>query len=449
MKKRTRTILYAAAAVLLVLGLAGWYFIHRIVHGNVTLVGAKETIPARSATVPAFVRGEADWPCWRGPSGDGKSAVKGIRSDWAGGLRKLWEVNFLCQGDSNATWSAPVVCGNRLVVMGREEGKDIVFCLDPNDGKLLWLDSYAAPTGSSYGPGSRATPCIDGEFVYTFGRGGDLSCLRLADGAKVWRRNVKEEGGAEPQWGMASSPLVCGDKVIVQCGGSSHTAAFDKAGGATAWKSGPGDAAYAAIARVDVGGKPMVLSFHARGLSCLDAGTGREAWTVPWKTDYDVNATTPVVDGDTVFLTSGYDTGCLALQAGEKAAKTLWRGQNIASQHSDAVVVDGFLYGFSGQSGQNKGDLVCLELKTGAEKWRTGEVGWGTLLFVDGYLLTQDIKGNVFLVKPDPAAFRKVAEFRGALGAVNSPAWTMPVVANGRLFLRYLQRLVCYDLAGK
>ncbi len=130
----------------------------------------------------------------------------------------------------------------------------------------------------------------------------------------------------------------------------------------------------------------------------------------------------------------------------ESAAEVIWQSKVIASHHSDPIIIDGFMYGYSGQSNQNKGYFKCVELETGEEKWSTGEIGWGTTVHVDGHLLCMDIKGNLFLVDPDPNEFRKVTEFRGAIADVKHTAWTIPVVANGRLYLRYMQRLICYNL---
>ena len=117
--------------------------------------------------------------------------------------------------------------------------------------------------------------------------------------------------------------------------------------------------------------------------------------------------------------------------------------------HQGLSLLKGFLYGYSGQSDQNRGDFKCVELETGTEKWSTGEIGWGTFVPVDGHLLCQDIKGNLFLVQPEPNAFTKVTEMKAALGEVGNPVWTVPTVANGKLYLRYMQRLICYDLINK
>ena len=447
MKKKS--VLIVALVILCILALVAYFVASPILflmYGKEDTSGPQGAIPRPADTFAPITKGKADWPCWRGPSFDGRSTVTGIRKDWSGGLRKLWEVGYLCQGKHASTWSAPVVQGNRLVVPGRDEKRDLVFCLNPEDGESLWLGSYEAKAGTTHGPGARATPFIDDDRVYTFGRSGDLACWRLRDGKLVWRKNVADAGGNEPRWGHSSSPLVYKDKVIVQGGGTALTVAYDKMTGDLAWKSMEGDAGYAASVLVPADQGARLLIFHGVGLSFLDAADGRELWSVPWKTRYGVNATTPAVAGTTVFISSGYDEGCQALEMGDREAKVLWQNKTIASHHSDPVILDGFLYGYSGSSSQNKGHFKCLDLKTGDERWSTSEIGWGTALHVDGHLLCMDIKGNLFLVNPDPDRFIKVTEFRGALGDPKHPAWTIPVVANGKLYLRYRQRLVCYSL---
>jgi len=451
MNKR-RLIIGLGVVVLLVL-VAGAFVARKAlqaIQGDEVLSGLEESIPQPIGPLEPIGAGQADWPCWRGPNSNGISPVTGIRTDWSGGLKKLWEVNYLCQGSRSATWSAPVVRGNRLVVPGRDKSNDLVFCLDPETGALLWTQSYRAVIRiPKHGPGSRATPYIDEDRVYTFGQRGDLACWNLADGAPLWRSNVEDTGGDAPTWGHASSPLVYGDKVFVQGGGKALIVAYDKMTGTVAWKALEGTAGYAAITPLRVGETTMLLVFHGTGLVCLDPASGKVLWDVPWETSYDVNATTPVVAGQTIFITSGYGTGGQALRIENGKPEILWRSRAIAAHHSDPAIIDGFLYGYSGQSNQNSGRFKCLELDSGAEKWTTNEIGWGTFVQVDGHLLCQDIKGNLFLIKPDPNAFTKVTEMKAALGEATSPAWTVPTVANGKLYLRYMQRLICYDLINE
>lgn len=419
----------------------------KIFMGTEKLSGKLEAIPsAETKQLTPLVKGQTDWISWQGANGDNRSKVKGIIKDWSDGLEKLWEVNYLCQGDLSATWSAPVIQGNRLIVCGRDDENDLIFCLDPMKGNLLWKKSYKAKANSSHGTGPRATPFIDEDRVYTYGRSGDLKCWDLFDGKELWEANVTEEGGAEPTWGHASSPLILGELVVVQGGGSVRTIAYDKMSGKMIWKSGLGLAGYAAIKAMNLQGKSVILAFHGKGLAALDAENGEELWNVTWETPYDVNATTPIVIEDKVFITSGYKTGCMLLKIKSSGADILWQNKIIASQHSDPYIIGDFLYGYSGDSSQNRGAFKSVSLNTGEEKWTTNKMGWGTCVFVDNHLLCCDIKGNIFLMKPDPNKFIKVTELPKVLGNVKGPVWTKPIVANGLLYLRFKQRLVCYDL---
>lgn len=446
MKRKTVFVILGITIALIGGALIAARQIWLAIHGAERLVGAVNAIPPAIVTPPPLEIGPADWPCWRGPNGDGKSSLTGIRTDWTGGLTKLWEVSFLCQGTRTSTWSAPVVQGNRLVVPGRDNDNDLLFCLDSQTGQLIWSGSYPAKTGTSHGPGSRATPFIDDDRVYTFGRGGDLACWRLFDGELLWRKNVEDAGGKAPQWGHSASPLVYGDDVFVQAGGEALAIAYDKLTGEIAWKSAPREAGYAALTLFETGATTDLLVFGADTLVCLDPNDGSEIWSTPWETSYGVNATTPAISKNTIFITSGYNTGCEALHVADGTVKPLWRNKAIASHHSDPIIIDGYIYGYSGQSSQNRGDFKCLDLATGSEQWSTDQIGWGTTVYVDGYLLCLDIKGNLFLVEPDPTAFKLTTPFPDALPDIADPAWTLPVVANGRLYLRYMQHLICYDL---
>lgn len=436
------------AALLVGLGIVAFIFRGplSILIGNKSASGLVGDIPEVTlATLPPVNAGEADWTCWLGNNGDGSAVSNAIPKDLVKGLRKRWMVDYLCLGKGTAVWSAPVVKGNRVVVCGRNESDDLVFCLDPDSGELMWKSSYPAKAQKSYGSGTRATLWIDGDRVYTFGRGGDLACWSLFDGAERWRVNVNDVGGEEPTWGFSSSPMVFEELVAVNAGGSARTVAFDKMTGELRWKAGEGKAGYAALQAISIEGKPAILSFHGDGLSAIDPASGAILWDVPWKTAHDVNATTPVVDGDSVFISSGYGTGCELLEISRNQAKVLWKNKVIASHHSDPFVIDGFVYGYSGQSFQNKGVFKCVELENGSERWSTGEMGWGTAIRIGDHLLCLDIKGNLFLMKLNSDKFVKVAEMPRALGDVNGAVWTRPVVANGKLYLRFMQNLICYD----
>jgi outer membrane protein assembly factor BamB len=400
-----------------------------------------------SAPMESITKGESDWICWRGADGDGRSGVSGIKTDWSDGLSKVWEIDFLCQGEDSATWSAPVIQGNRLVVCGRDDLNDMVFCLNPKDGGLIWKQGYSAkPSSSSYGAGFRATPWIDDDRVYTFGRGGDLVCWNLLNGDKIWHKNVNDEGGAEPTWGHSSSPLVSDSLVIVNGGGTARTIAYDKMSGDVVWKTGSGPGGYAAVSLMEMEGEPVVLSFHGEGLAAITLKEGKELWNVNWETLNDVNATTPVTKDHLAFITSGYGTGGAVLKVNRSGAEVIWKNRVFASHHSDPFIIDGHIYGYSGDSMQNKGAFKCIELETGVEKWSTKEIGWGTCVGVEEYLLCCDVKGSLFLIKPDPEKFVKVTSIPKIWGKVRGATWTLPVLANGKLYLRFKQSLMCFEI---
>jgi outer membrane protein assembly factor BamB len=445
MKRSVKITLVIVPIVLIVAGFIG-YFAFQSIMGSEPIVGKQGSIPTPIASVPPITTGTADWTHWRGANFEGKSATTGILIDWSKGLHKLWQVNYICQDKATASWSAPVVQGNRLIVPGRDEKNDLVFCINADTGELIWKGFYASEAGDSHGPGSRATPFINEGRVYTFGRSGDLVCWQLEDGKLLWHKNVKDDAGVEPTWGFSTTPLVLDDKVIVQGGGKALVMAYDKLTGQLLWKSMEGDAGYAAAIPMNIGNEVKLLIYQGTGLSCLDPKDGKMLWTAPWTTDYGVNATTPIVSKDIIFHTSGYKMGGEALKVTNNGYTVLWKNNNLEAQHSDPVLIDGYLYGYSGESSNNHGQFKCIDLLTGKEVWSTKDIGQGTTTYVDGYLICQDIKGNVFLVKPNPASFVKVGVIHSAIEEVKNPAWTVPVVANGKLYLRYMQQLVCYNL---
>jgi len=445
MKKSTK-VFFVVGTVVLLFGAYFGYQVFKLVQGSEPLPQKQDHIPESIATAPPITKGPADWPNWRGISFDGKSPTTGIQTDWSKGLKKIWAVNYLCQDQATASWSSPVIQGNRLLVTGRDEKNDLIFCIEADTGELIWMGSYEAEAGSSHGPGPRATPFISEDRVYTFGRSGDLVCWQLEDGKLLWRKNVKEVGGIEPTWGFSSTPLVLENKVIVQGGGTSLVIAYDKLSGEILWKSMEGDAGYSAAIPITIENQVKILIYHGKGLSCLNPEDGKELWTVPWLTKYGVNATTPIISNDLVFHTSGYKTGCEAIKVTGSGYSEIWKSNVMEAQHSDPVLIDGYIYGYSGESSKIGGQFKCIELSTGKEMWSTGEIGQGTTTFVDGYLICLDIKGNLFLVSPNSSAFKLIGEINQALEDVQNPAWTVPVIANGKLYLRYLQQIVCYQL---
>jgi outer membrane protein assembly factor BamB len=444
MKKRTKIILIVFS-VFIIVGCIIGYNVYQMIAGSESLTGNIEAIPSVKVEIPPLTKGDADWPNWRGLNFDGKSSITGIKTDWSKGLTKVWQVDYLCQDNATASWSTPVIQGNRLIIPGRDEKNDLVFCINSETGKLIWKGSYASITNTSHGPGARATAVIDSNLVYTFGRGGDVACWQLLDGKMLWKKNVMDEGGSEPQWGHSATPYVLNDKLIVQGGGKATVIAYDKLTGKLLWKSMEGEAGYSAAMTIEFDAIPKLLIYHGTGLSCLNPQDGKVLWTVPWLTEYNVNATTPIVTGNQIFHTSGYGMGGELIEATEKGYKVIWKNNVIEAQHSDQILIDGYLYGYAGES-NNRSPFKCVEYKTGKEMWSTNEIGGGTCIFVDNHLICLDVKGYLYLVKPDSKSFNKLGEIKEAIKEVKSLAWTSPVAANGKLYLRYMQTLICFNL---
>jgi outer membrane protein assembly factor BamB len=436
--------------IVVIVGFFAWnWYTFRIVSGTENLSSNVSPIPAVEInTLPDLNKGDTDWPSWYGPDNDQKSKVTGIKTDWSQGLSKAWEVNYLCQGNGTAAWSAPVIQGDRLVICGRDTDQDYVFCLNAQNGKLIWYKSYRTDAKKNHGSGPRATPFIDDDRVYTFGRNGDLVCWNLFDGQKIWHKNVSDEGGKEPVWGHSSSPVVIDSLVLIQGGGDIRTIAYHKISGDIIWESGKGLPGYAAIAPMSLANQNIILAFHGTGLAALNTYTGENLWNIDWPTSYDVNATTPLVMDDFIFISSGYGTGSMLLRANGTKVDSVWRTKDFSSIHSDPYVIDSYLYGYSGDSFQNKGAFKCLDLSNGKEVWSTNDMGWGTCTWVDGYLLCCDIKGNIFLMQPSPDEFKLITQLEDALGDIRGPVWTIPVVANDHLYLRFKQNLVCYNIVN-
>jgi outer membrane protein assembly factor BamB len=419
-------------------------------------IRAKVTAAAVMAGVAASIglaaddpaAASADWPCWRGARGDGLPAVKGIRTDWTGGLQKVWEVTDLCRGNNSEAWSAPVMVGDKLIVAGRDGGDDTVFCLNALTGATIWTNQYAAGGPQvQYGNGPRATPAIDGDRVYTYGCLGHLACWSLSDGKRIWLQDLGKLDGQRPFWGHASSPLVWKDTVVVQGGGKILVAAFRKSDGALAWKSGEGTAGYAAPMLATVGGATQLVVFAASGLIALNPDDGTKLWTYAHQTAYDMNCATPVQVGDRLLIASanegGQRGGAELLTLTTNGPARVWANRALGDAHNDPVVAGGCLYAFSGFS-MNDRELQCLDFATAQQKWTTADAGGpGNVVLVDGYLLCLGNKGKLTLAKPSAQKFEKIAEFQAVTG---HPVWTVPVIAGDRLYVRFCGRLICYRI---
>ena len=412
------------------------------------LLAAGSTVSALAA--PASQPGN-DWPKWRGPNGDNIPPITAFPADLGKGLKKLWAVNDLCRGKNSGAWSCPVISGDRLVVTGRDEANDTVVCLNSDTGEKVWSTQIESPAVKDvqYGNGPRATPIIDGDRVYTFGCMGLLVCQSLADGKEIWKVNVKDLGGQQPIWGFSSSPLIVGDRIVVQIGGKSAAVALNKKTGAKVWASVPGPTGYAAITPAKLAGQEVLLAFTGNSLLGLNGETGEKKWEVGWPTAMSMNCATPIqLSADTVLLTStehGKSGGMALVKVGPDGAKTVWENHELGPAHNDPVVIDNHAYAYTGFSLNPKG-FCCVDLATGKQTWYSDQLGGpGTVIRVGDNLLCLNNRGKLLLVKPSVEGATKLSEFAPFTGDVN-PVWTQPVIARGKLYVRFANQLVCYEI---
>ena len=402
----------------------------------VAAIGAFSVVRAQRAGKAAAAAGN-DWPNWRGPDRSGISAESGWKTKWPDkGPKRLWRASV------GKGFSSFAVAGGRAYTMGNADGKDTVFCFDAKTGEVLWKYSYACEAGSEH-YGTRATPTVDGNYVYTHSRQGHLYCLTADTGKKVWSRQLREEYGVQlGKWALACSPVIVGDKLILDAG---MVLAFNKKTGKLIWKSKKVKAGYATPSVFKQGAAGRLACFNAAGLAILDLKTGKTLMTYPWKTAYDVNAATPIVSGGKVFISSGYRVGCALIDISGEGPKVLWRNKNMSNHCNSCVLYKGYIYGFNGNVG-GRGRLTCLDPKTGKVKWSERGMGTGSVMIADGKLIVMGERGDLVVAEASPAKFKALARAAKVLGGI---CWTTPVLSNGRIYCRNSRGdVVCLDVAG-
>jgi len=323
--------------------------------------------------------------------------------------------------------------------MGNSGNKDVVWCLNAADGSVVWKHEYDCPAGNSY-PGPRATPVLDGDRVFTLSRNGHVFCLDAASGRVIWQRRIlADTGAANITWGLASSAVVEGERVFFNVG--RHGVALNKATGELVWKSPEGKGGYATPVPYRQGGNPALAIYGEKALYGVDAAAGRELWSFPWTTSYDVNAADPIVRDGQVFISSGYNTGAALVDIASGQPVEVWRNKNLRNHFGTSVLIGDHLYGIDGSP--NRGGLACVEWKTGAKKW-TQNLGFGALMAAGDKLIILLESGNLVIANADPDGYREIARADRLLGRT---CWTMPILSNGRIYCRNDQgELVCVDV---
>ena len=366
-----------------------------------------------------------DWPQWRGEDGSCVSSEKTWNPQAVSAGKLLWNKKI------GAGYSAVSVVKENVFAIGNVGGNDEVVCLNAADGSQVWKYSYPCSSPKRF-PGPRGTPAVDvaSSAVYVLSREGEIYCLGAAKGDLKWKKDIKKEFGAKvPKWAFSSSPRLVGDMLLVNAG--STAIALNKKTGAKIWSGGPGTAGYSSPVVYTKGGKQYVAVFAAKSAYGLDLKTGAEDWSHPWETSYDVNAADPIVIGDDVFLSSGYNTGCVLVNISAKP-KVVWQSKVLRSHYSSLFIHEGMIYGVDGQSGKDSTELKCVDLKTGNQKW-SKKTGFGSIVGADGNIIFFGEGGKLLVVAMSPTGYKEIASTQLTL---SGKCWTMPVLANGRIYCR-------------
>jgi outer membrane protein assembly factor BamB len=397
------------------------------------------------ALLLALVAG-ADWPDFLGPTRDGHSPEKGLLARWpARGPRELW------RHEAGEGYSGPAVADGRVFLFHRVDDKEVIEALDAKTGKPRWAFRYPTAYRDGYGKGDgpRATPVISGGKVYTLGAEGTLTCVDAQKGKKVWQRALpKDYAFRKGFFGVGTTPLVEGDLVLVNVGAEgAGIVAFDKNTGKEVWKATDDEASYSSPVAATVGGKRLVFFFTREGLVALDPKTGKVRHQHRWRsrTFASVNAATPLVIGDHVFLTSSYRTGALLLRFTGDRMKEVWKGDDSLSAHYNTPVrIGDYLYGIDGRQ-EAGARLRCIEWKTGKVRWTKEGFGCASLIAADGKLIALREDGNLVLLDPSPEGYREVSRAAMLEGTCRAPL----ALAEGRLYGRDGKKLICWDLKGR
>jgi len=379
----------------------------------------------------------ADWPNWRGPNHNGISNETGWVATWPeAGPKVLWEKSL------GTGFASMAVSKGRVYAMGNIKDNDILYCLDADTGKEIWKKSYPCPLfKKDHEGGPCATPTVDGDSVYTFSKNGDAVRFRAATGEVVWHKKLnKDLGFKHPTWYFASSPFIIDNMVILNAG--TNGVALNKADGSVIWQNGKGAAGYSTAVPFTMDGQRCVAIFSAKEMVALVAETGKILWKIPWKTSYDVNAADAIITGDKIFLSSGYNKGCALFKIGSSDFTELWRNKNMRNHFNSCVLWKGYIYGV------DETTVKCLDFKTGQEQWSQKGFGKGSLMLSDEKLIILSDKGKLAIAEASPTGFRQLSS---AQILPNKKCWTVPVLANGRIYARNNPdgRLVCLDVRGK
>jgi outer membrane protein assembly factor BamB len=384
-----------------------------------------------------------DWPQFLGPDRTGVYRGPALSTTWpAAGPRVVWRKPV---GEG---FSGPIVAGDRVILFHRLTGREIVQAFDAASGAERWSYSYPTAYRDDFGfdEGPRAVPVAVAGVVYTFGAEGQLHAIDLSTGKGIWSEDTMQRFGVPKGFfGAAGSPLVEDGRVIANVGGKdAGIVAFDARTGKVLWTATSDPASYSSGISAAIRGQRSALFLTRSGLVALDPASGRILFQRPWRARIaaSVNAATPLVIGDLLFISAQYGPGAAVMQFDGSKLTDLWSSDDVLSNHyATSVHHEGVLYGFHGRQEFNP-SFRAVDLRTGKVLWSEDRFRAGTVTLAGDHLLIVRETGELLLADASPAAFRPLARAQILRGTVRA----YPALANGFLYVRNADSLVCLDL---
>ncbi len=382
----------------------------------------------------------AYWTDFRGPRRDGHYREQSIRTDWpGGGLKPLWKQ------PAGAGYASFVIARGRAFTIEQRGAEEVVAAYDVATGHEVWTTRWNARFEEYMGgDGPRATPTWSEGRVYALGALGEFRGLDAESGRTLWRTNILRDAGASNlQWGMAASPLVVDNTVVVLPGGRNGTSvvAYDRNTGARVWAAQDDQQAYSSPMLVTLAGVRQILVFSASRLMGLTPDRGELLWEYPWKTQFDVNASQPLAIGENrLFLSSGYGTGAAVIEVsradGRFSVREVWRNIRMKNQFSSSLLHQGSIYGL------DESILACVDAATGDLKWKGGRYGYGQTVLASGHVIVLAENGDLALVRATPERHEEIVRFP----ALEGKTWNHPALAGGYLVIRNIAEMAAFDL---
>jgi outer membrane protein assembly factor BamB len=406
----------------------------------------QEARAADLAVMPAAATPSAmaNWTDFRGANRDGRYTARPIRTSWPReGLAQIWKQPV---GGGYASF---VVSDGSAFTIEQRRNQEVVAAYDLTTGRELWTNGWNANFQESMGgDGPRATPTYHDGRIYALGAEGELRVIDAARGSLIWRKNILTDNNASNlQWGMAASPLIVDDKVIVLPGGSrgKSVVAYNKSTGDVIWRALDDEQAYVSPMLVTLAGVRQIVVLSATRATGLTVDKGQLLWEYPFVTSMGINVAQPIAfkhnGNDRIFLSASYGTGAALFELtrdGDRfQTKKIWDNQRMKNKFTSSVLHNGFIYGL------DESILACLDANTGEQRWKGGRYGYGQIMLAGDHIIVLTEDGEVALVRATPERHEEVARFE----AIKGKTWNHPIIADGRLLVRNSEEMAAFEIA--